>query len=128
MGSNRIDEISKLSGEIIALKTTIEEILLSSSNNNKLRKTDSSLEFEILRDSSRPRPGLENHEEKLESVQHDLMSELQNYDKKLKEKDLEIFNFDNKLKEKEQTIEKQQQVIEFSSQFLSEIEAMNKMI
>ena len=61
-------------------------------------------------------------------MQDDLMSELQNYDKKLAEKDLEISSFDSKLKEKEQTIEKQKQVIEFSGQFLSEIEAMNKMI
>ena len=118
--SNRIDEISELSEEIIALKSTIEEIL-ATSNSNKLRKTDSSLEFEILRDISRPRTGQDNH-------QHDLMSELEDYDKKLKEKDLEISSIDSKLKEKEQTIEKQQQVIEFSSQFLSEIEAMNKMI
>ena len=56
------------------------------------------------------------------------MSELQNYDKKLAEKELEISNFDSILKERDQTIEKQQQVIEFSGQFLTEIEAMNKMI
>ena len=125
--ANRIDEISKLSGEITVLKTTIDELVVNN-NNNKLRRTDSSLEFEILRDISRPGAGLEDHQERLESVQDDLMSELQNYDKKLAEKDREISSFDSKLKEKEQTIEKQQQVIEFSGQFLSEIEAMNKMI
>ena len=125
--SNRIDEISKLSSEITVLKTTIEELVVNN-NNNKLRRTDSSLEFEILRDISRPRTGLEEHQERSESVQDDLMSELQNYDKKLAEKDREISSFDSKLKEKEQTIEKQQQVIEFSGQFLSEIEAMNKII
>ena len=123
--ANRIDEISKLSGEITVLKTTIEELVVNN-NNNRLRRADSSLEFEILRDISKPQ--LEDHQESGESVQDDLMSELQNYDKKLAEKDLEISSFDSKLKEKEQTIEKQKQVIEFSGQFLSEIEAMNKMI
>ena len=123
--SNRIDEISKLSSDNDILKTTIEELLVTK---DKLRRTDSSLEFEILREISRPKTGLEHHDEKVESVQDDLMSELQNYDQKLKERDLEILSFDTRLKEKERTIEKQQEVIQVSSQFLAEIEAMNRMI
>ena len=125
--TQRIDEISNLSAEIDVLKTTIEELLVTGSK-NKLKRTDSSLEFQILTDISIPRTGLEHHEEKCETVQHDLMSELHNYDQKLKEKDLEITSFDSKLKEKEETIEKQRQIIDFSSQFFEEIEAMNRII
>ena len=44
--SNRIDEINNLSDEVVALKSTIDELLINS-NKPKLGRQDSSLEFEF---------------------------------------------------------------------------------
>ena len=56
--SNRIDEINNLSDEVVALKSTIDELLINS-NKPKLGRQDSSLEFEALTD---PGPAiLENY-------------------------------------------------------------------
>ena len=123
--SNRIDEINNLSDEVVALKSTIDELLINS-NKPKLGRQDSSLEFEALTD---PGPAiLENYNVAAEAIQQDLMTELQSYNEKLKEKDIEIHQIDAKLKEKDQAIEKLHQILNFNSQFLAEIQAMNKMI
>ena len=125
--SNRIDEINKLSNEVVTLKSTIDELLLNS-NQAKLGRQDSSLEFEALRDLNQYPSNSEHHNEAAEAIQQDLMSELKNFEVKLGEKDKEIHQIDSNLKDKEQTIEKLHQIINFNSQFLAEIQTMNKMI
>ena len=123
--SNRIDEITNLSNEVVTLKSTIDELLLNS-NQAKLGRQDSSLEFEALSDKF-PANG-ENYNGASEAIQQDLMTELKSFEDKLKEKDKEIHLIDSNLKDKEQTIEKLHQILNFNSQFLVEIQTMNKMI
>ena len=123
--SNRIDEITNLSNEVVTLKSTIDELLLNS-NQAKLGRQDSSLEFEALSDKF-PANG-ENYNGASEAIQQDLMTELKSFEDKLKEKDKEIYLIDSNLKDKEQTIEKLHQILNFNSQFLVEIQTMNKMI
>ena len=123
--SNRIDEINNLSNEVVTLKSTIDELLLNS-NQAKLGRQDSSLEFEALGDIF-PANG-ENYNGASEAIQQDLMTELKSFEDKLKEKDKEIHLIDSNLKDKEQTIEKLHQILNFNSQFLAEIQTMNKMI
>ena len=123
--SNRIDEINNLSNEVVTLKSTIDELLLNS-NQAKLGRQDSSLEFEALSDKC-PANG-DNYNEASEAIQQDLMTELKSFEDKLKEKDKEIHLIDSNLKDKEQTIEKLHQILNFNSQFLVEIQTMNKMI
>ena len=126
--SNRNDDIIKLSNEIVSLKETIDELLTSSSK-NKLGRQDSSLEIEALKDINKGSLlPLDNCDEASETIQQDLMSELHSYEEKLLEKDKEILNIDKQLKDKEQKIEKLQQILNFNSQFLIEIQNMNKMI
>ena len=125
--SNRIDEINKLSNEVVTLKSTIDELLLNS-NQAKLGRQDSSLEFEALRDFNNCPANRGNYNEAAEAIQQDLMTELKNFEIKLEEKDKEILQIDSNLKDKEQTIEKLHQILSFNSQFLVEIQTMNKMI
>ena len=125
--SNRIDEINKLSNEVLTLKSTIDELLLNS-NQAKLGRQDSSLEFEALRDFNNCPANSGNYNEAAEAIQQDLMTELKNFEIKLEEKDKEILQIDSNLKDKEQTIEKLHQILSFNSQFLVEIQTMNKMI
>ena len=125
--SNRNDDIIKLSNEIVTLKETIDE-LLTNRTKNKLGRQDSSLEFEALKEINKGSLVLENCDEASETIQQDLMSELQNYEGKLLEKDKEILEIDKQLKDKEQKIEKLQHILNFNSQFLIEIQNMNKMI
>ena len=126
--SNRNDDIIKLSNEIVSLKETIDELLTNSSK-NKLGRQDSSLEFEALKDFNKGSLLLlDNCDEASETIQQDLMSELHSYEEKLLEKDKEILDIDKQLKDKEQKIEKLQQILNFNSQFLIEIQNMNKMI
>ena len=49
--THRIEEIANLSDEIVSLKTTLEETI--SNSKQKIQRTDSSLEFELLRDSTK---------------------------------------------------------------------------
>ena len=109
----------------MTLKSTIDELLLNS-NQAKLGRQDSSLEFEALSDKF-PANG-ENYNGASEAIQQDLMTELKSFEDKLKEKDKEIYLIDSNLKDKEQTIEKLHQILNFNSQFLVEIQTMNKMI
>ena len=126
--SNRNDDIIKLSNEIVSLKKTIDELLTNSSK-NKLGRQDSSLEFEALKDINKGSLLLlDNCDEASETIQQDLMSELHSYEEKLLEKDKEILEIDKQLKDKEQKIEKLQQILNFNSQFLIEIQNMNRMI
>ena len=126
--SNRIDEITKLSNEVVALKGTIDELLLNNSK-TKFGRQDSSLEFEALKEVNKDQTPLGSYDESAEAIiQQDLMSELKNYDEKLKEKDKEILLIDQSLKEKEQNIERLNQILNFNTQFFVEIQAMNKMI
>ena len=126
--SNRNDDIIKLSNEIVSLKKTIDELLTNSSK-NKLGRQDSSLEFEALKDFNKGSLLLlDNCDEASETIQQDLMSELHSYEEKLLEKDKEILEIDKQLKDKEQKIEKLQHILNFNSQFLIEIQNMNKMI
>jgi len=126
--SNRNDDIIKLSNEIVSLKETIDELLTNSSK-NKLGRQDSSLEFEALKDINKGSLLLlDNCDEASETIQQDLMSELHSYEEKLLEKDKEILEIDKQLKDKEQKIEKLQHILNFNSQFLIEIQNMNKMI
>lgn len=122
--SARIDENSRLSQEVSSLKSTIDELLLNKGK-DKIRRQDSSLEFEALRGISEAG---EDFEDAKENVQQDLMSELRSYEEKLKDKDLEIASFDDKLKEKDKALEKLHRILDFNNQFLVEIQAMNKMI
>ena len=122
--SARIDENSRLSQEVSSLKSTIDELLLNKGK-DKIRRQDSSLEFEALKGITE---AAEESEDIKENVQQDLMSELRSYEEKLKDKELEIASFDDKLKEKDKALEKLHKILDFNNQFLVEIQAMNKMI
>jgi len=108
--TNRIKEIEILSEEIVNLKNTLEETL----NSKKiLTRADSSIEFEILHAGVKQNLILGNPAEGVGTVQHDLMTEIQNYDDKLKEKD--------------QTIDKLKQTVDINFQIVQEIQQMNEM-
>ena len=125
--SNRIDEIKKLSSEVISLRSTIDELLLSN-NKNRLGRQDSSLEFEALRNVNINNTKSEYPDKERETFQKDLMTEINHYEELLKEKEKEIFDIDKKLEERDIKIEKLQQILSFNNQFLLDIQAMNKMI
>ena len=125
--SNRIDEIKKLSSEVISLRSTIDELLLSN-NKNRLGRQDSSLEFEALRNVNINNTKSEYPNKERETFQKDLMTEINHYEELLKEKEKEIFDIDKKLGERDIKIEKLQQILSFNNQFLLDIQAMNKMI
>ena len=125
--SNRIDEIKKLSSEVISLRSTIDELLLSN-NKNRLGRQDSSLEFEALRNVNINNTKSEYPDKERETFQKDLMTEINHYEELLKEKEKEIFDIDKKLGERDIKIEKLQQILSFNNQFLLDIQAMNKMI
>ena len=125
--SNRIDEIKKLSSEVISLRSTIDELLLSN-NKNRLGRQDSSLEFEALRNVNINNTKTEYPDKERETFQKDLMTEINHYEELLKEKEKEIFDIDKKLGERDIKIEKLQQILSFNNQFLLDIQAMNKMI
>jgi len=109
--TSRIKEIANLSDEIVTLKTTLEETINNSKG--KVQRTDSSIEFELLHASTKQNlfvGGLVSGED---TVQHDLMTEIQNYDDKLKEKD--------------QTIDKLKQGININLHLVHELQNMNEM-
>ena len=56
------------------------------------------------------------------------MTEINHYEELLKEKENEIFEIEKKLGEKDIKIENLQQILSFNSQFLMDIQTMNKMI
>jgi len=109
--THRIEEIANLSDEIVSLKTTLEETI--SNSKHKIQRTDSSLEFELLRDSTKQHLLLGSPTDGEDTVQHDLMTEIQNYDDRLKEKD--------------QTIDKLKQTIDYNFYLVHELQEMNEM-
>ena len=126
--STKIDENNKLSTEVNTLKGTIDE-LLQDKNKERLGRQDSSLEFESLKNILKSSTSqLEESYDSKDNIQHDLMSEIRVFEEKLKEKDSEIIAFDQKLKEKDQALEKLHKILDFNSQFLLEIQAMNRSI